>query len=131
MRRPVTQLGQLPLEGPELADPGADLSVSPVDELGDDAARGLAGIADVEHLAHLGEGQPDCLGRADEGEAVHRVPAGALRPALGCVMLASGLGVLTKVGVDVPPSVIVGLPLLVGLGAYALHRSRREPIATA
>ena len=39
---------------------------------------------------------------------VHRIPAAALRPALGCVMLASGLGVLTKVDVAIPPYVIVG-----------------------
>ncbi|MEO6496661.1 MAG: sulfite exporter TauE/SafE family protein [Solirubrobacteraceae bacterium] len=57
---------------------------------------------------------------------VHRVPAAALRPALGCVMLASGLGVLTKVDVAVPPYVIVGAPLLVGAGAYALNRSRNR-----
>ncbi|MEJ7786859.1 MAG: sulfite exporter TauE/SafE family protein [Solirubrobacteraceae bacterium] len=57
---------------------------------------------------------------------VHRIPAAALRPALGCVMLASGLGVLTKVDVAVPPYVIVGAPLLVGVGAYALNRSRNR-----
>jgi uncharacterized membrane protein YfcA len=53
-----------------------------------------------------------------------RVPAAALRPALGCVMLGSGLGVLTKVGVDMPAWVIVGAPALVGVAAYALYRSR-------
>ena len=63
---------------------------------------------------------------------VHRVPAGALRPALGCVMLASGLGVLTKLDVAVPPYVIVGAPLLIGILAYGLNRSRnrREAAAT-
>jgi uncharacterized membrane protein YfcA len=59
-----------------------------------------------------------------------RIPAAALRPALGCVMLGSGLGVLTKVGVDVSPWVIVGAPSLVGVAAYALYRARALP-ATA
>ena len=37
------------------------------------------------------------------GTALHRPrPADALRPALGCVLLGSALGVLTKAGVDVP-----------------------------
>jgi uncharacterized membrane protein YfcA len=55
------------------------------------------------------------------------VPANALRPALGCVLLASALGVMKKAGVAVPPSVLIGLPLLVGLGAYALLRTRIAP----
>jgi uncharacterized protein len=60
-----------------------------------------------------------------------RIPAAALRPALGCVMLGSGLGVLTKVGVDVPPWVIVGAPALVGVAAYALYRGRNRSVAPA
>jgi hypothetical protein len=60
-----------------------------------------------------------------------RIPAAALRPALGCVMLGSGLGVLTKVGVDIPGWVIVGAPTLVGIAAYALYRSRAVPGAPA
>ena len=60
-----------------------------------------------------------------------RIPAAALRPALGCVMLGSGLGVLTKVGVDVPPWAIVGAPALVGIAAYALYRGRNRPVAPA
>lgn len=55
---------------------------------------------------------------------VHRIPAAALRPGLGAVMLASGLGVLTKAGVDLPPWLIVGAPLLVLAAAYALYRAR-------
>ncbi len=58
-----------------------------------------------------------------------RIPASALRPALGCVMLGSGLGVLTKVGVDVPPWLIVAAPAAVGLVAYALFRARVVPAA--
>ena len=59
---------------------------------------------------------------------IDKVPANALRPALGCVLLASALGVLSKAGADVPPLVLVGVPLAVGLGAYVLQRSR-GPVA--
>ena len=38
-------------------------------------------------------------------------PRRGLRPALGCVLLGSALGVFTKAGVDVPVGVIVGAPL--------------------
>lgn len=60
-----------------------------------------------------------------------RIPAAALRPALGCVMLGSGLGVLTKVGVDIPPWVIVGAPTLIGIAAYALYRGRNRSVTPA
>lgn len=60
-----------------------------------------------------------------------RVPAAALRPVLGCVMLGSGLGVLTKVGVDISPWVIVGAPAAVGVAAYALYRTRLVPAAAS
>jgi uncharacterized membrane protein YfcA len=55
---------------------------------------------------------------------IDKVSANALRPALGCVLLASALGVLSKAGADVPAAVLIGLPLTVGLGAYLLQRSR-------
>src|SRR3954468_1659569 len=55
---------------------------------------------------------------------VHRVPAAALRPVLGCVMLGSALGVFKKAGVDLSPWVVFGVPVLVGIAAYALHRAR-------
>ncbi|HWC27526.1 MAG TPA: sulfite exporter TauE/SafE family protein [Solirubrobacteraceae bacterium] len=55
---------------------------------------------------------------------IGRVAAGALRPALGCVLLASALGVLTKAGVELPAAVLVGVPLALGLAAYVLHRVR-------
>jgi len=65
------------------------------------------------------------------GERLARVvPAAALRPALGCVMLGSGLGVLTKVGVSLSPWVIVGVPAAVGVAAYALYRTRQPAPAT-
>ncbi len=59
---------------------------------------------------------------------IDKVSANALRPALGCVLLASALGVLSKAGADAPPAILVGVPLAVGLGAYRLQRSR-GPIA--
>jgi uncharacterized membrane protein YfcA len=58
-------------------------------------------------------------------QLVMRVPANGLRPVLGCVLLGSALGVLTKAGVDVPVSAIVGVPLAVGGVAWALARTRR------
>jgi uncharacterized protein len=53
-----------------------------------------------------------------------RVPAGALRPALGCVLLGSALGVVSKAGADIPKWTIVAVPALVGLLAYAIVRLR-------
>ena len=60
-------------------------------------------------------------------QLIGHVPANALRPALGCVLLASALGILKKAGVDVPPTVLIGVPLAVGSGAWALMRSRVVP----
>jgi uncharacterized membrane protein YfcA len=62
-----------------------------------------------------------------------KVPVDGLRPALGVVLFAAALGVLSKAGVDVPLAVLVGLPLCLAVGAYALHRTRtrtRNPILT-
>jgi uncharacterized membrane protein YfcA len=53
-----------------------------------------------------------------------RIPAVVLRPTLGCVLLGSALGVLTKAGADLPTWTIVGVPALVGLAAAAIHRAR-------
>jgi uncharacterized membrane protein YfcA len=59
------------------------------------------------------------------GERLARsVPAGGLRPALGCAMLASALGVASKAGLDLPALAIVGPPLVVGAFAYGLARAR-------
>ena len=60
-------------------------------------------------------------------QLIGRVSANVLRPVLGCVLLASALGVLSKAGVAVPATVLVGVPLLVGLGAYVLLRTRVAP----
>jgi hypothetical protein len=61
-----------------------------------------------------------------------RVPAAGLRPALGCVLLGSAMGVLSKAGVDLPGWTIVGVPALVGAFAFVVHRARRpEPAPEA
>jgi uncharacterized membrane protein YfcA len=53
-----------------------------------------------------------------------RLPERGLRPALGIVLLTSGLTLLTKAGVDVPVFVIVAVPLVLAAGAVALLRNR-------
>jgi uncharacterized membrane protein YfcA len=68
------------------------------------------------------------------GERLARVvPPGGLRPALGCAMLGSALGVASKAGLELPAYAIIGPPILVGVLAYALERSRsrRREVATA
>jgi uncharacterized membrane protein YfcA len=62
-----------------------------------------------------------------------RVPATVLRPTLGCVLLGSALGVVSKAGADIPTWTVVGVPALVGLLAFAVIRLRaRAPeVATA
>jgi uncharacterized membrane protein YfcA len=55
---------------------------------------------------------------------VTRVPATVLRPVLGCVLLGSALGVLSKAGVDVPPAALVGVPCAVGFVAWRIQRAR-------
>ena len=61
------------------------------------------------------------------GERLARsVPAAGLRPALGCAMLGSALGVASKAGLDLPAAAIIGPPLLVGALAYGLARARRR-----
>jgi uncharacterized protein len=57
-----------------------------------------------------------------------RVSAAVLRPTLGCVLLGSALGVVSKAGVDIPKWTIVAIPALVGLLAFAIVRLRaRSP----
>ena len=58
---------------------------------------------------------------------IGRVSANLLRPALGCVLLASALGVLTKAGIEIPAVVLIGVPLVVGLAAFVLLRTRVAP----
>ena len=93
-------------------------------------------------LAHIASGNVDFLLMATilvgslpgvlVGSAlVTKVSAAALRPALGCVLLASALGVLSKAGASVPPAVLIGVPVCVGIFAWWLQRSRRVPPAVA
>jgi hypothetical protein len=56
-----------------------------------------------------------------------RVPVDGLRLALGVVLLGAALGVSSKAGVDVPAPALVAVPLLVGAGAWTLHRRRPRP----
>jgi uncharacterized membrane protein YfcA len=56
---------------------------------------------------------------------ISRVSATALRPTLGCVLLGSALGVLSKAGVAVSPYALVGVPVAVGIFAWLLSRGRR------
>lgn len=58
------------------------------------------------------------------------VPVPALRMALGVILAAASLGVLTKAGADIPPGIIIGIPALIALWAYVIHR-RRGPMIEA
>jgi uncharacterized membrane protein YfcA len=58
---------------------------------------------------------------------IARVPAAGLRSALGCVLLGSSLGVLSKAGVDVPTWLIPAAPAAAGLLAFVVHRLRPRP----
>jgi uncharacterized membrane protein YfcA len=64
-----------------------------------------------------------------------RMPERGLRPALGIVLLASGLGLLGKAGIDMPAGVLVGVPIaLVVLAVVVLRRRPRRsssPVADA
>jgi uncharacterized protein len=64
---------------------------------------------------------------------VGRVPVAFLRPALGCVLLGSALGVMTKAGLHLSAAAIVGVPLAVGAVSWLVHRLqfRKAPVAAA
>jgi uncharacterized membrane protein YfcA len=55
---------------------------------------------------------------------VGRVPVAVLRPLLGCVLLGSALGVLTKAGLDLPAWVIVAGPGAAGALVWLVHRNQ-------
>jgi uncharacterized membrane protein YfcA len=59
---------------------------------------------------------------------IDHVPADGLRPALGCVLLGSALGVFTKAGLALPTWTIVAVPAFTGLVAFILHRERARRI---
>jgi uncharacterized protein len=63
---------------------------------------------------------------------IGRVPAAALRPVLGCVLLGSALGVLSKAGADLSAWVILGVPTTVGAIVALAYRMRlRETVVAA
>jgi uncharacterized membrane protein YfcA len=57
-----------------------------------------------------------------------KLPERGLRPALGVVLLASGLALATKAGVDVPVAVIIGVPLALGALSYLLLRTPKPTL---
>ena len=59
-----------------------------------------------------------------------RVPERGLRPALGIVLLASGLGLLSKAGLELPGPVLLAVPLALVLLSVAVLR-RRPQTATS
>jgi uncharacterized membrane protein YfcA len=56
-----------------------------------------------------------------------RLPASGLRPALGVVLLASALGLLSKAGAAIPAAAIVGVPVALAALAWLLHTLRSRP----
>jgi uncharacterized protein len=60
-----------------------------------------------------------------------KLPAEGLRPALGVVLLASAMGLLTKAGVAIPGVVLVVAPLALGVVAYLIHRARAPRLRPA
>ena len=55
---------------------------------------------------------------------VSRVPVAVLRPLLGCVLLGSALGVLTKAGLELPAWLIVAGPVAAGTLVWLVHRNQ-------
>jgi len=53
-----------------------------------------------------------------------KLPEEALRAALGIVLLASGLALISKAGATIPPLIIVGAPVITALILYTVHRAR-------
>jgi uncharacterized membrane protein YfcA len=60
-----------------------------------------------------------------------RLPERGLRPALGVVLLTSGLALLTKAGVQIPAAVLVGVPALLAVGCAATLRLRHPEVKPA
>jgi uncharacterized membrane protein YfcA len=56
--------------------------------------------------------------------AAVRLPERGLRPALGIVLLASGLGLLGKAGIDMPAWVLVGVPIALVAVVFVVLRRR-------
>jgi len=92
----------------------------------------------VASIAHLVSGNVDLLLAGNiligsipgvwigSGLATRVLPEGTLRPALGTVLLAAGLALLNKAGLDFPIYVIFLVPAVVALGLTALHFGRER-----
>jgi hypothetical protein len=59
-----------------------------------------------------------------------KMPQDLLRGALGVVLLASGLGLLSKAGLDVPVIILAGFPVVLAVVVFLLLR-RRSPVEVA
>jgi uncharacterized membrane protein YfcA len=53
-----------------------------------------------------------------------KLPSDVLRPALAIVLIASGLALLSKAGLDMPVAVLVGVPIVLAVVIYLVNRSR-------
>jgi len=96
----------------------------------------------VASIAHLVSGNVDLLLAGNiligsipgvwigSGLATRVLPEGTLRPALGTVLLAAGLALLNKAGLDYPIYVIFLVPALVALALTALHFGRERVART-
>jgi uncharacterized protein len=60
-----------------------------------------------------------------------RLPERGLRPALGVVLLTSGLALLTKAGADIPAVVLVGVPIALAVVCAAALRLRTPQVKPA
>src|SRR4051794_12570290 len=56
------------------------------------------------------------------------LPERGLRPALGVVLLSSGLALLSKAGVDIPAAVIIAVPVALGILAFLVLRNVKTPL---
>jgi uncharacterized protein len=53
-----------------------------------------------------------------------KLPADVLRPALAIVLVASGLALLSKAGLALPVAVLIGVPIVLAVVTFLLHRAR-------
>jgi uncharacterized membrane protein YfcA len=90
-------------------------------------------------LAHLASGNVDLglMGTILVGSLpgvwigtslVPHVPVVALRYALGIILAAAALGVLTKAGIDIHPAVLAGVPVALAVVSWLVHRRHPMPI---
>ncbi|MFA9269261.1 MAG: sulfite exporter TauE/SafE family protein [Baekduiaceae bacterium] len=96
----------------------------------------------VAGLAHFAAGNVDLLLMANilvgsipgvwlGTHLITRVPSRVLRPTLGCVLMAAGIGVLSKAGVAVPPAAVIGVPTTVGVVVWVIEHRRARLAAAA